>query len=93
MFPHPGDILYLQRVIDQWHLQAAVHALVSPPSILCLQLQRFTGERGALLRNVRPLQDCHHIVHVPIFTSETTNPSPPCCLRGHSNPVAFWQIS
>ena len=73
MFPHPGDILYLQRVIDQWHLQAAVHALVSPPSILCLQLQRFTGERGALLRNVRPLQDCHHIVHVPIFTSETTN--------------------
>ena len=71
MFPHPGDTLYLQRVIDQWHLQAAVHALVSPPSILCLQLQRFTGERGDLLRNVRPLQDCHHKVHVPIFLSDT----------------------
>ena len=69
MFPHPGDALFLQRVIDQWHLQAAVHALVSPPQILCIQLQRFTGERGHLVRNVRPLQDCHHIVHVPVFLS------------------------
>ena len=24
MFPHPGDTLYLQRVIDQWHLQACM---------------------------------------------------------------------
>ena len=69
MFPHPGDTLYLQRVIDQWHLQAAVHALVNPPNILCIQLQRFTGEGGHLTRHVRPLQDCHHIVHVPIFES------------------------
>ena len=80
MFPHPGDILYLQRVIDQWHLQAAVHALVSPPSVLCLQLQRFTGERGDLLRNVRPLQDCHHIVHVPVFLSGTAT---------HVRPAAY----
>ena len=72
MFPHPGDALYLQRVIDQWHLQAAVHALVNPPHILCIQLQRFTGERGHLTRHVRPLQDCHHIVHVPAFASEST---------------------
>ena len=70
MFPHPGDTLYLQRVIDQWHLQAAVHALVHPPNILCIQLQRFTGEEGHLTRNVRPLQDCHHIVHMPIFESQ-----------------------
>ena len=72
MFPHPGDALYLQRVIDQWHLQAAVHALVTPPHILCIQLQRFTGERGHLTRHVRPLQDCHHIVHVPVFASDHT---------------------
>ena len=72
MFPHPGDALYLQRVIDQWHLQAAVHALVSPPHILRIQLQRFTGERGHLTRHVRPLQDCHHIVHVPVFASDHT---------------------
>ena len=72
MFPHPGDTLYLQRVIDQWHLQAAVHALVNPPHILCIQLQRFTGEGGHLTRHVRPLQDCHHIVHVPTFASEST---------------------
>ena len=46
--------------------------MVNPPSILCIQLQRFTGEGGNLLRNVRPLHDCHHIVHIPVFATETT---------------------
>ena len=70
--PPAEDHLYLQRLIDMWHFQASVHALISPPPIICLQLQRFSGERGNLVRNVRPLCDRHHVVHIPVFQQSTT---------------------
>ena len=47
----PGEELHLQQVINGWHEQARLHALVEAPALLCIQLQRVTGEAGELSRD------------------------------------------
>ncbi|CAE7020812.1 Pol [Symbiodinium sp. CCMP2456] len=66
-----GGTLNLQGVIDQWHSQAAPHALTNAPTYLCIQLQRFTGDSSGLQRDTRPLQGHRTPVRLPCFDADT----------------------
>ena len=68
----PGDNLHLQQVISKWHEQARLHALVTAPAFLCVQLNRFTGEDGELNRDTRPLQGMDGVIHIPVYTADAT---------------------
>ena len=58
---------YCYCCFDQWHTQASVHALTEPAAIVCLQLQRFTGEAGAIQRDSRLLLGYQCDIHLPVF--------------------------
>ena len=47
--------------------QASVLALTQPAAIVCPQLQRFTGEAGAIQRDSRLLLGYQCDIHLPVF--------------------------
>ena len=69
----PGDNLHLQQVINGWHEQARLHALVTAPALLGVQLNRFIGEDGELSRDTRPLQGMDSVMCIPVYTAATTS--------------------
>ena len=68
----PQKNLHLQQVINKWHEQARLHALVTAPALLCVQLNRFIGEDGELSRDTRPLQGMDSVIYIPVYTADAT---------------------
>ncbi|CAE6934515.1 unnamed protein product [Symbiodinium sp. CCMP2592] len=64
-----GPSLELQAAIDGWSAQVtARYALLTPSSMLCIQLQRFTNAEGVMRRDTRPLVVASTTVRMPLFT-------------------------
>ena len=71
--PGTGGRADLLDMIDAWHGQAHLHALASSPSILALQLNRFsTGRRGGAKVH-SAYQVLYHTIFMPVFSGHGLN--------------------
>ena len=67
--PHlpPGLVtLKVQSLVDQWHAQEAIHAFTVAPSILFIQLGRFSSE-GGRVQKVHSSVTVEETIQVPVF--------------------------
>ncbi|CAE7839819.1 unnamed protein product [Symbiodinium sp. CCMP2592] len=68
-----GPSLELQEAIDGWSAQVtARYALLTPSSLLCIQLQRFTNAEGDMRRDTRPMAMASTTVRMPLFAGLST---------------------
>ena len=59
----------LQDLVDGWHRQAAVHALLHPPTLLFLQILRYGSRNGVPFRR-QDLVSIPEVISVPVFRGE-----------------------
>ena len=58
--------LQVQSLVDQWHAQEAIHAFTAAPSVLIIQLGRFSSEDGRV-RKVHTSVLVDEVLRLPVY--------------------------